>query len=423
MILLIYIKNQRIEGDEYNMLKIVKNQQIQLVLGIVMGMIIGLFFKQKILFIKPIGEAFINLLIIATIPFMFFSITYTFSNMTKNKKRMEKITKSLFKFFIITSLIAVTYAFIVTKLFPLSTGENLTENMIINGKSDSTEKINYINIIAETIITDDFINIFSKNNIVALIVFSILCGIAVGRTKENNTFKNFLKEGTEIFIKLTEIIMKFAPIGLGCYFASLMAELGGNIAFDYIKTLIIYTIAAVVFYIIVYSLYAFVSNGKKGVITFWKNSLPLTLMALTTCSSSACIPKSIETTKKIGVSEDVATTSITLGTVFHKDGCLIGAVFKIMFLVYLLNTDISSIPVILKIIFIAIIASILVTAVPITSGTADEIFMLTLMGYSLNYLPILMVIATIIDIPATILNVIGNVSVSMLINKDVNSNR
>ena len=143
-------------------------------------------------------------------------------------------------------------------------------------------------------------------------------------------------------------------------------------------------------------------------------------MALTTCSSSVCIPKSIETAKKIGVNEDVATTSITLGTVFHKDGSLIGAVFKVMFLAYLFNTDISSLSFVFKIIFIAIIASILVTAVPITSGTADEIFMLTLMGISLDYLPILMVISTIIDIPATILNVIGNVSVSMLIHKDVN---
>jgi len=405
------------------MLKIIKNQQIQLIVGIIFGMIIGLFFKERVLLIKPIGEAFINLLIICTIPFMFFSITYTISNMTKNKKRMGRITKSIVKYFIISSLIAVAYGFIITRFVPLTTGENLTANVIINNQSDNIDEVNYINILTETIITDDFLNIFSKNNIVALIAFSILFGIAVGKSEENDTVKNLLKEGTEIFIKLTEIIMKFAPIGLGCYFASLMAELGGNIAIDYIRTLVIYTITATVFYIVIYSVYAFLSKGKNGVVTFWKNTLPLTLMALTTCSSSACIPKSIETTKKLGVNEDVATTSISLGTVFHKDGSLIGAVFKIMFLVYLFNTNISSLPIIIKIVFIAIVASLLVTAVPITSGTADEIFMLTLMGYSLNCLPILMVIATIIDIPATILNVIGNVSVSMLINKDVNEDK
>ena len=405
------------------MLKIIKNQQIQLIVGIIFGMIIGLFFKERVLLIKPIGEAFINLLIICTIPFMFFSITYTISNMTKNRKRMGRITKSIVKYFIISSLIAVAYGFIITRFVPLTTGENLTANVIINNQSDNIDEVNYINIITETIITDDFLNIFSKNNIVALIAFSILFGIAVGKSEENDTVKNLLKEGTEIFIKLTEIIMKFAPIGLGCYFASLMAEIGGNIAIDYIRTLVIYTITATVFYIVIYSVYAFLSKGKNGVVTFWKNTLPLTLMALTTCSSSACIPKSIETTKKLGVSEDVATTSISLGTVFHKDGSLIGAVFKIMFLVYLFNTNISSLPIIIKIVFIAIVASLLVTAVPITSGTADEIFMLTLMGYSLNCLPILMVIATIIDIPATILNVIGNVSVSMLINKDVNEDK
>ena len=81
--------------------------------------------------------------------------------------------------------------------------------------------------------------------------------------------------------------------------------------------------------------------GKKGVKAFWKNILPTTLTSLATCSSAACIPVNITVAKKIGVSDDIAEAVIPMGTSFHKDGSIIGSVFKIMFLVYLFEGGIS----------------------------------------------------------------------------------
>jgi Na+/H+-dicarboxylate symporter len=68
-----------------------------------------------------------------------------------------------------------------------------------------------------------------------------------------------------------KIIMYYAPIGLGCYFAALVGTFGAEIAVGYARTFIIYTIVAVLFYFGIYSLYAFISAGKKGVKVFWKN--------------------------------------------------------------------------------------------------------------------------------------------------------
>ena len=125
----------------------------------------------------------------------------------------------------------------------------------------------------------------------------------------------------------------------------------------------------------------------------------------------------IECTKNIGVSDDVAETTVSLGTSFHKDGSVIGSVFKIMFLVYLFNGvgDIS----IFKIMWIALVATLLVTAVPIGGGTISEMLIITMLGYPLGALPILTIIATIIDPPATVLNVVGDSASAMLTNRIV----
>ena len=163
------------------------------------------------------------------------------------------------------------------------------------------------------------------------------------------------------------------------------------------------------------------SGGKKAVSLFWKNIFPSTVTALGTCSSAASMPVNMECSKKMGISEDIVDTTISLGTSFHKDGSVIGSVFKIMFLVYLFNDfgDLS----ILKIMGIAILATLLVTAVPIGGGTISEMLIITMLGYPVAALPILTIIATIIDPPATVLNVVGDSASAMLTSRIVDGKK
>lgn len=62
-----------------------------------------------------------------------------------------------------------------------------------------------------------------------------------------------------------------------------------------------------------------------------ENAIPPTVTALATCSSAASIPVNMEATSNMGISSDIAETSIPLGTNLHKDGSIIGSVFKVMF--------------------------------------------------------------------------------------------
>ena len=164
-----------------------------------------------------------------------------------------------------------------------------------------------------------------------------------------------------------------------------------------------------------YTIYAFMAGGVDGIKRFWKNAIPASLTSIATCSSAASIPVNSECAKKIGVSDDIAETVIPLGTSFHKDGSIIGSVFKIMFLVSLFGTDISGFGGVSKVLLVALVATLLVTAVPIGGGTISEMMILTMMGYGTGALPILTIIATIIDAPATMLNVVGDLSNSMIV--------
>ena len=105
---------------------------------------------------------------------------------------------------------------------------------------------------------------------IALIVFSILFGISINISKDKGKkLLEVLDSTNNVLQSFIKIIMYYAPIGLGCYFASLVGTFGGEIALGYGKTFIIYTVVAILFYLIVYTLYAFIAAGKTGVVAYW----------------------------------------------------------------------------------------------------------------------------------------------------------
>ena len=121
----------------------------------------------------------------------------------------------------------------------------------------------------------------------------------------------------------------------------------------------------------------------------------------------------------MGVPNDIAETTIPMGTSFHKDGSMIGSVFKIMFLVCLFGTAINTPGAVSQILGVAIIANLLITGVPIGGGTISEMLIITMMGFPVASLPILTMVATIIDAPATMLNVVGDTVSSMMVTRIV----
>ncbi len=404
------------------MKKIIKNYKGTLILlgMVIIGVICGLVFKEKAQVVKPLGDLFLNLLLVIIVPLIFFTITSSISKMNE-KKRLSKILTSTIIIFLITSIIAVLFGFLTTSFTNLV---NPNDTDAIKEVFDNTVKEDIeLNILERTVnvlSTNSFVGLLSTNNLIALIVMSVLFGLAINKAgAKGRKIAELFDSFSEVMYKLVEIIMYYAPIGLGCYFASLVGTLGSTIAIGFLKTFVIYTIVCLVFMALFYTLYAFIAAGKKGVKAFWKNIIPSALTSLGTCSSAASVPVNIECTKKIGVPTDIAETTVSLGTSFHKDGSCIGSVFKIMFLVSLFGTSLSTFGDISKVLGIALLATLLVTAVPIGGGTISEMLILTMMNYNVAALPILTIIATIIDAPATLLNVVGDSASAMLVARTV----
>lgn len=401
------------------MKKFLKNYKSYLILigSIIIGTIAGLIFKEKTLIVSPLGDLFLNMLLVIVVPLIFLTLSTSIGRM-KQPKRIGKILSTIILVFIFTSIVSVFVGLGTSKMFKLvdvkdtnSIKEVLTEDTKVE-----KEDVNFLQRTVDTISVNDFSKVLSRDNMIALIVFSILFGISINMSKsKGEKLLNVLESANHVVQSFIKLIMYYAPIGLGCYFASLVGTFGGEIAVGYGKTFIIYTVVAVLFYFIIYSLYAFISGGKKGFVSYWKNILPATLTSLGTCSSAASIPVNTMCAKNIGVPDDIADTTIPLGTSFHKDGSIIGSVFKIMFLVCLFNSDVSS----LKILGVALLATLLVTAVPIGGGTISEMLIITMLGFPVSALPILTIIATIIDPPATMLNVVGDSASSMLVSRIV----
>lgn len=397
---------------------------IILLVSIIIGAIVGFIFKEKATVLSPLGDIFLNLLLVVITPLIFLTITTSISKM-KSPKRLGKIVGATFLVFIITSIIAVLIGFASTyfiKLVKPEDGEKIKQSLqeTTEEETQENEEIGILKRTASLLTVNDFTKLLSKDNIIALLVFSIIFGLAINITGEKaKPVVDFLESANEIINNVVKLIMYYAPIGLGCYFAALVGSFGEMIVVGYLKTFVIYTIVSILYYLIIYSIYAFVAGGKKGIRLYWKNVLPATATALGTCSSAASIPVNIECSKKIGVPEDVAETAIPLGTSFHKDGSIIGSVFKIMFLVCLFGMNVSTGTGILGVLAIALISTLLVTAVPIGGGTISEMLIITMLGCPTAALPILTIIATIIDAPATMLNVVGDTASSMMISKIV----
>ena len=402
------------------MKKFWKNYKSTIILlaSIIIGAIAGIVFKEDAKVVSPLGDLFLNLLLVIVVPLIFLTISTSIAKM-KEPKRLGKIMRTIVGVFVFTSLIAVIVGFVSTYYIDLvdtADGEAIKESLVLDSNQEVEDvELNLLGRTVEAVSVNDFSKLLSKDNVIAIVIFSIMFGIAMRMAKEKaEPLLKLLISANEVVLKFVNIIMYYAPIGLGCYFAALVGSFGATIAVGYLKTFVLYTVVAILFYFVMYTIYAYMAGRKEGVKAFWKNAIPSTVTSLATCSSAACIPVNVETSKKIGVSDDIAETIIPLGTSFHKDGSIIGSVFKIMFLVCLFGTDVSGFGGIGKVLIVALIANLLITAVPIGGGTISETLIISMMGYPMGALPILTIIAAIIDPPATMLNVVGDASSSML---------
>lgn len=367
---------------------------------------------------EPIGNLFLNLIFTLLVPIVFFSISSAIANISSSKK-LGKILGVTIIVFAITVVIAGVIGVTSFKMFNPTEGldSSVIQGIMNNEEVPKSETISIADRIVSSLTVSDFSQLLSRSNLLALIVFSMLLGFGTMLAKEEGKpFIAFLNSGAAVTMKMMGIIMKIAPIGLGAYFANVVGQLGSKILQGYAKVFFLYLGVTVIYYFGFFTLYAYVAGKKQGVRTFWKNATEPTVTALATCSSAACIPVNIEAAKRMGVSDTLANIVMPLGLNIHKDGSVIGGIFKIMFLFGIFGREMNSISTLATILCVGLLIGAVVGAIP-GGGAIGEMLILSIFGFPPEGLAIMLVIATIIDAPATLINSAGNTVCTMIISR------
>lgn len=384
---------------------------IILLMSIMIGSIIGLIFGEKANVLKPLGDIFINLLFMVVIPLVFFSISSAIANMD-SMKRLGKIMGSMITVFVVTGIIASIFMLVATIMFSPGGGVDIPLET-----PEEVESVTLSEQLVNTFTVPDFVDLFSRSNMLALIIFSVLVGVSTGLVGEQGRpFAKFLSGASEVFMKVVQIIMYYAPIGLGAYFASLIGEFGTALIGDYAKAVIIYYPVSILYFFIGFTLYAFIAGGKKGIVRFWKNILAPAATALGTGSSVASLPVNLQAAKRIGVPRDIRETVLPLGATIHMDGSCLSAMLKIAFVFGVFNMDFSGIGTFITAIGICLLSGIVMSGIP-GGGFIGEMMIVTLYGLPIQALPIISAIGVVVDPPATMVNATGDTVASMVVTR------
>lgn len=379
-----------------------------LILSIILGTLLGIIIDDTTIF-KPFGDIFLNMMYTVVVPLVFFTISSSIANMI-NLKRLGRILKYVFIVFITTSLISSVFMILGLKIFDIGIANITLEEGVM-------PEVNILDQIVKAITVSDFSNLLSRSNMLPLIIFSIIFGICTALTPNSNIKKN-LESLSEIMMKIVNIIMYYAPIGLCAYFANLVGEYGSEIIGSYARSMIFYYVICILYFLIFYTLYAYISKGKNGVKLFYKNIFNSIVTSFATSSSLASLPTNMETTSKMGVPKDIREVTLPIGSTMHMEGSSMGAILKIAFLFAIFNKPFTGIGTYAVAILIAVLSSVVMSGIP-GGGLIGEMLIVSLYGFPMEAFPIIATIGWIIDPPATCMNVCGDAASSMLITKFV----
>lgn len=383
---------------------------ILLLIGITVGSLLGLFYGKDIAIIKPLGDIFLNLLFTAIIPLIFFTISSSISNLEKNEK-LGKIFITVIAVFLGTVLISSILMIFGVLVFPIN-----QEIIISKIPLEEIHSSDFGTQLTQLVTTNDFFELLSRKNMLALIIFSFLIGFASLQSNEKGKdFRNFLNSGNEVMKQLLNLIMKLAPIGLGAYFANQVGIFGPQLFGAYAKPLGLYYATCAFYFIVFYSLFIFMSGGFPLLKLFWKNNITPSFTAIGTCSSIASIPANLEAAKQLNVPSKISNIVIPLGATLHKDGSAMSSIIKIAVIFAIFGKDFSDINTILIAIGITIIVSVVEGGIP-NGGYIGEVLAITIYGFPMEQaLPAAMIVGTLVDPMATLLNSNGDLVSSIVV--------
>lgn len=382
---------------------------ILLLSGIGIGSIIGVVSPSLGQTLKPVGQIFLNLMFTIVVPLVFVSIASAVGSMA-NMKRLGKILGSTIFSFLATGAIAGVCVLVWVNLFSPSAGTNIQM-----GTSEMGEMKSVSEMIVGSLTVDDFSGLLSKDHMLPLIIFAILFGFCVSACGgEESPVGKLLANLNEVIMKFIGLIMAIAPIGLGAYFANLVAEYGPQIIGDYGRSMVVYYPLCLLYVVVFFPLYAFFAAGKLGVKRMLKFIFTPAVTAFATQSSAATLPVNKETCDKIGVPKDVSDLVLPMGCTMHMDGSVLSSITKIAFLFGVFNMSFTGVSTYAMAIVVAILSAFVLSGAP-GGGLVGEMLIVSMFGFPAEAFPLIATLGFLFDPAATCLNASGDTIASMMV--------
>ena len=385
---------------------------ILLIGAILIGSLIGIHFGEAAVKLKPLGDLFINGMFMIVVPLVFITISSSIAGMN-DMNRLGKIMKNLFLIFVGTGVVAFFYVFVVVKIFPPAAGVALEMPA-----AEALKPFQTGDQIVKAITVTDFPELISRKNMLPLIIFSIVFGICVNMIGEKGrAIAQGLEALSEVFLKMIGLLMYYAPIGLGAYFAALVEEHGKELLGSYARAIAVYYPLCLVYMFTAFPVYGYIAAGKEGIRAL-KHVISPAITAVATQSSIATLPVNLEACKKIGVPKDIREIVLPIGATAHMDGTVLSTILKISFLFGIFQIPFEGMGTYLSALALSVVGGVVMSGVP-GGGLIGEMLIVTMYGFPAEAFPIIATIGYLVDPFATMINASGDTMASMLVTRAV----
>lgn len=415
----------------------------QIIIGLCLGLIYGIVSVQNGYgeftsdWISPFGTIFINLLKLIAMPLVLASLVTGVASLSDVKK-LSRIGGKTIAIYLSTTAFAVTIGLLSVNL--LNPGDKIPNEMQNRLQSiyekDASKKAVTVQKVKDRgplqpivdMVPDNFFDSASSNrNMLQVVFVAILIGIGLIQIPKENSkpLKDFFRSLTDVVIKLVDLIMLMAPLGVFALISQTMNKVAGENPSQIIELLgaLGYYMFAVIIGLLAHVLISYTGLmklfTKMPLQTFYKGIAPAQLLAFSTSSSGATLPVTMERCEEeLGVSEEVSSFVLPLGATINMDGTALYQAVAAVFIAQTLNMSLD-ISAQITIVLTTVLASIGTAAVP-GAGIVMLVIILESVGVPSEGIAIILGVDRILDMVRTTVNVTGDATVSVIIAQSEN---
>ena len=382
----------------------------KLFLGLVLGAFVGLFFGEQASFLKPFGQLFINAIYMMVTPVVSTAIICAIISLESNE-RIGKATLYAAIIYLLSMLVAASIGVACTRLIQPGIDFHPLFKSIqpVHGPTTVAAFI-------EHLIPPSPVAAFANENILQIIVFSVIFGISIRLTKDKSQpVADFFNSLSHVVFKLAGLIIGFAPYGIFALIASSFGQFGYHALYplaQFISTVYLgCTLHALLYYGLFLALLC-----RYNPFIFFKHILSTALFAYTTASSIATLPLSMQCAeKKLGISHTLARFLLPLGANFNLNGLSIYLTSATLFAANMYGI-VTGPAFYIKLVLAVVITAMGAAAVP---GSALILMgaIMTTMGVPLGALALIAGVDRINDMMQTATNVTGDLFAALSVSK------